>query len=38
MGPSVAASGVCFIAPTAFHDDGTVDYGSLERMTDAFLR
>jgi 4-hydroxy-tetrahydrodipicolinate synthase len=38
MGPSIAASGVCVIAPTAFHADGTIDYRSLERMTDAFLR
>ena len=37
MGPFVAGSGVCVIAPTAFHDDGTIDYGALERMTDAFL-
>src|ERR1700722_12615670 len=38
MGPSLAASGVCVIAPTAFHDDGSIDYESLERMTDAFLQ
>ena len=38
MGPSVAASGVCVIAPTAFHENGSIDYQSLERMTDAFLQ
>jgi 4-hydroxy-tetrahydrodipicolinate synthase len=38
MGPSAAAGGVCVIAPTPFHDDGSIDYDSVERMTDSFLQ
>jgi 4-hydroxy-tetrahydrodipicolinate synthase len=38
MRPSIALGGVYVIAPTPFQDDGSIDYGSVERMIDAFLQ
>lgn len=38
MASSIAAGGVCVIAPTPFHEDGKIDYSSLERMTEVFLQ
>jgi 4-hydroxy-tetrahydrodipicolinate synthase len=35
--PLSSARGVYVIAPTPFFDDGRVDFGSIDRMTDFFL-